>query len=345
MGKKRPRLADVARLAGVSEATVSVVINNRVGDSARVSTSTQERVWKAVRDLGYVANPLARSLAGGRNHIIAVFTFEQIFPLSHGNFFYPFLIGIEEEASRQGYDLLLITRTDANGRHRIYENGINRLRIADGAILLGYGDRQEVYRLLEESFPFVFVGRRESPHDDISYSAGDYIGAVIEAVHHVIEYGHRHIAYVRTNRTDESTSDRATGFAKARCFFDFVPAYWQGDHEQFTLGVLQALLDEGVTAFMVEDDTFGEQLLAHADTLHLHVPTAFSMAVMGDPLNEFSADHTWTHWKVPRLEMGRQALRLLAQILDETEEVLDLPLRVTIPCTFSLGDTLGRAPD
>ncbi len=344
MGKKRPRLADVARLAGVSEATASVVINSRVGESARVSPATQERVWAAVHKLGYVANPLARNLAGGRNHIIAVFTFESVFPLSHGNFFYPFLIGIEEEAARQGYDLLLITRTDSKGHHRIHENGVNRLQLADGAILLGYGDRQEVYALLEEQFPFVFVGRRESPRDDISYSAGDYIGATVEVVRHLFGYGHRHIAYVQTNRTDESSSDRAEGFAMAHREFGFTAVWWRGEHVEFSEGVVLSLLNQGVTAFVLEDDSFGKQLQDHARTLNRLIPEDFSMAVLGDPLIEFSPEHTWTHYKVPRLEMGRKAVMLLMRILNEPRESLPLPLRVTIPCLFYAGDTVAHPP-
>ena len=64
--KKRARLSDVAKRAGVSESTASVVLNNRVGVSIRVSEATQEKIWQAARVLGYVANPMAQSLAGGR---------------------------------------------------------------------------------------------------------------------------------------------------------------------------------------------------------------------------------------------------------------------------------------
>ena len=162
---KRPRIKDVARVAGVSEGTVSVVLNDRVGENVRVSEKTQQKIWDAVSELGYVANPVAQNLAGGQNHIIAVFTFEAIFPIDVSSFYYPFLIGIELEADRQGYDLLLITgSTDSvSGKRRIYENNVNRLSRADGAILLGHGDKQEVYRLLDEDFPFVYVGRRASP--------------------------------------------------------------------------------------------------------------------------------------------------------------------------------------
>ena len=73
---KRPTIHDVARLAGVSEGAVSAVLNNRVGQNIRVSEATQQRIVVAVRQLGYIANPAARSLVQGRTNIIAVFTFE-----------------------------------------------------------------------------------------------------------------------------------------------------------------------------------------------------------------------------------------------------------------------------
>ncbi len=81
MNRKRPNLEDVAKLAGVSPATVSAVINNRVGKHTRVSKATQKRIVEAVQTLGYIANPAARSLVGQKNRIISIFTYEPIFPL------------------------------------------------------------------------------------------------------------------------------------------------------------------------------------------------------------------------------------------------------------------------
>ena len=58
--KKRVRQTDVARLAGVSPATVSLVINNRSGGSVRISEETRQRVLDAVNQLSYVVDPAAR---------------------------------------------------------------------------------------------------------------------------------------------------------------------------------------------------------------------------------------------------------------------------------------------
>src|SRR5687768_10794545 len=173
---RRYKIADVAKYAGVSKSAVSAVLNNRVGEGIRVSEETQQKIRDAVQTLGYVPSLAARNLARGRNNLLGVFTFESIFPIDSRNFYYPFLMGIEEEAAQQGYDLLLATAAhDPESRGRIYRNGTNRLQLADGVVLLGHSsDKQEVYRLLEDGFPFVYVGRRESPHDNISYAAADY---------------------------------------------------------------------------------------------------------------------------------------------------------------------------
>ena len=131
--KRRVRQTDVARLAGVSPATVSLVINNRIGGNVRISAETQQRVLDAVDQLGYVVDPAARSLAGGHNSLLGVFTFESIFPLIHRDFYYRFLVGIEEEAENLGYDLLLFTSAgNVDGTRRVYSQGVNRLRRGPG---------------------------------------------------------------------------------------------------------------------------------------------------------------------------------------------------------------------
>jgi len=69
---KRPTQKDVGRLAGVSRATVSYVINNRAGGTVRISETTRRRVWDAVEELGYQPNVTARSLRTRRTQLMAV---------------------------------------------------------------------------------------------------------------------------------------------------------------------------------------------------------------------------------------------------------------------------------
>lgn len=343
---QRPKIKDVARIAGVSEGTVSVVLNNRVGENVRVSETTQQKVWDAVKQLGYIANPVAQRLAGGKNHIIAVFTFEAVFPMDATSFYYPFLIGIEQEADRQGYDLLLITGSSdpVSGKRRIYENNVNRLSRADGAILLGHGDSQEIYRLLDEDFPFVYVGRRESPHDNISYVGSDYTKATKEVVEYIFQHQHRKIAYIRTNRHDESSIDRELGIKQAyreqgvEFSKDLI---WSGHADQLKQQIIQEYRSSGVTAFIAEDDTIGRQILYLAETLGLKCPEDFSLAVLGNPLNPIMEVPNWTSFNIPRQQMGQEALQMLVSILQAPKsDELKLPIRKMLDCEFVAGMTV-----
>ena len=97
LGTKRLTQHDIAKLAGVSQATVSLVLNGS-GTGARIPQETRTRVQQVIRETGYVADPIARRMAKGFNRILGVFTYEPAFPIAHADFFTPFLFGIEEEA-------------------------------------------------------------------------------------------------------------------------------------------------------------------------------------------------------------------------------------------------------
>lgn len=343
----RPRIKDVARIAGVSEGTVSVVLNNRVGENVRVSETTQQKVWDAVRKLGYIANPVAQRLAGGHNHIIAVFTFESVFPMDASSFYYPFLIGIEQEADRQGYDLLLITGSSdpISGKRRIYEDNVNRLSRADGAILLGHGNSSEVYRLLDDDFPFVYVGRRESPQDNISYVGSDYTKATKEIVGYIFQHHHQKIVYVRTHRHDESSVDRELGIKQAYQEHGNVLSndlIWSGDAEHLNEQIIQDYLASGVTAFIAEDDMLGRRILQIGATLNLVCPDDFSLAVLGNPLNPIMEVPNWTSFNIPRQQMGQEALQMLVSILQAQKgHAIELPMRKILDCEFVPGMTVS----
>lgn len=344
----RPRIKDVARIAGVSEGTVSVVLNNRVGENVRVSEVTQQKVWDAVSKLGYIANPVAQRLAGGQNHIIAVFTFESVFPMDASSFYYPFLIGIEQEADRQGYDLLLITGSNdpISGKRRIYENNMNRLSRADGAILLGHGDSGEIQRLLDDDFPFVYVGRRESANDSISYVGSDYTNATKEVVEFIFQHQHEKIAYIRTNRCDESSTDRELGIKQAYTEHGIEQSddlIWSGHAEQLNQQIINEYLASGVTAFIAEDDTIARQILHISRQLNLKCPDDFSLAVLGNPLNPLIKVPNWTSFNIPRQQMGQQALQMLVSILQaQRDQPVELPLRTVLDCEFVSGTTVSH---
>lgn len=117
---KRLTQNDIAKLAGVSQATVSLVLNGAPAAIARIPAETRERVQAVIRQTGYVADPIARRMAKGLNRILGVFTYEPAFPSAQADFFTPFLLGIEEEAQQQAYDLLLLTSAGVGNNRKIF---------------------------------------------------------------------------------------------------------------------------------------------------------------------------------------------------------------------------------
>lgn len=344
MQTKRPRLTDVAQLAGVSSATVSLVINQRVTGNVRIPAETQQRVLDAAAQLGYVADPVAQSLAKGRNGLIGVFTFEAIFPVTQRDFYYPFLLGIEHAAETLGYDLLLYTSTSVgDGRRRIYRDGRNRLRLADGAILLGTeSSKEEIQALVEEAYPFVFIGRREVPGSEISYTAADYASATVELIDRLATAGHRRIAYIGAENVTESLLDRRRGYkqglaANALPLDARLICLCSGQKDERI--ALQTLLALGVTAAVVETGPIAYTLLHTCRECGIQIPADLSLGLLGDPFGDMDGTLNFSGFSIPREEMGAQAVYLLAEGLDA--KTSDQPRQIALHCTPVTGSTIA----
>ncbi|MEZ4833964.1 MAG: LacI family DNA-binding transcriptional regulator [Caldilineaceae bacterium] len=334
---------DVARLAGVSPATVSLVLNGRIGGNVRISEETRQRVLDAIQALGYVVNPVARSLAGGENRLLGVFTYEAIFPIQNQDFYYPFLIGIEEEAAALGYDLLLFTgRGEKDGRRTIFHDGVNRLAMADGAVLLGLEkDKHELIRLVQEGYPFVFVGRREVADVDLAYVAADYVEATATVLADIFDHGHRRVAYLGMPVDNESANDRLSGYHLAherRQYVVDARFVHRLKIDAITPAFVQQHLDLGVSAFVAEHDSAVEALISAGDALGKRIPHDFSLAMLGDPLSGRKELAEITAFTIPRRQMGVHAVRLLLDILTGKSETK----HVTLPCRFVAGSSVGR---
>jgi DNA-binding LacI/PurR family transcriptional regulator len=344
VSKRRPRQVDVARHAGVSPAIVSLVLNGKTDDKIRISAQTIERVRASMRELGYMPNPMARSLATGHNRILGVFTYEPIFPLHAESFYFPFLVGIEDEVETQDYDLLLFTRSRRDeDRRSVYRDGVNQLLMADGAILFGRDvSGEEVERLRTEGYPFVSIGRVEAD-GPVPYVAADYVGATFEVMEYLAGHGHRRIAYLGAPDRAVSYRDRERGFRMAHDELDLEPA---GDRVRFqdpeTLSGehLDALLAAGATAIVCENHRLAVALLRVARERGLRVPRDFSFALLGDHHGAIDALANATTFRIPLYEMGVRAVRMLAAALESAAP----PLPVTLPCDFVPGHTVATAP-
>jgi len=340
--KRRPRQVDVARHAGVSPAIVSLVLNGKTDDKIRISPQTIERVKTSMRELGYMPNPMARSLATGQNRILGVFTYEPVFPLHTESFYFPFLVGIEDEIEAQDYDLLLFTRSRRQeGRRSVYRDGVNQLLMADGAILFGRDvARDEVERLRREGYPFVSIGRIEAD-GPVAYVAADYVGATYEVMEYLVGRGHARVGYLGAPDRATSYRDRERGYRMAHEELDLdldEERMLFHDAETLRAEQLDRLLAIGATAIVCENHRLAVALLRLARERGLTVPAAFSLAVLGEHHRAPDALAHATTFRIPLYEMGVRAVRMLAAALDDPNAA---PERITLPCDFVAGHTVA----
>ncbi|TQJ30488.1 LacI family DNA-binding transcriptional regulator [Microbacterium sp. SLBN-146] len=176
---------EVARLAGVSTATVSRALSGR----GNVSDSARQRVEAAAKGLGYVVSASASSLASGRTRNIGV-----LVPFIDRWFFSTVLSGIASALMRRGFDITLYSLSaDRAERLEVFETFLRRQRV-DGviAISIELGD-EETARLAELGLPVIAIG---GPNPRLSTLTVDDVAVARLATEHLISLGHRAIAHI-----------------------------------------------------------------------------------------------------------------------------------------------------
>ena len=179
---------EVARLAGVSTATVSRALSGR----GHVSEPTRARVEAAATALGYVVSSSASSLASGRTRNIGV-----LVPFLDRWFFSTVLSGIATALMRRGFDITLYNLTaDREQRRQVFETFLRRQRV-DGVIAISIElGQDETDRLLELGRPVIAIG---GPNPRLTTLTVDDAAVARLATEHLLALGHREIAHIGAN--------------------------------------------------------------------------------------------------------------------------------------------------
>ncbi len=329
----------IAQLAGVSQATVSLVLNGRTGESVRIPDETRDRVLRVIEETNYVADPSARRLAGVDNRILGVFTYEPAFPTRSLDFYTPLLNGIEAGAEKLGSDLLLFTSAPVTaGRRRLFHER-NRLRLADGVLLLGVEmDPNELARLVIEGFRVVAVGRRDTPA--IPYVGIDYTAATTELVRRAVKLGHTRIFYLRIDSEGESVRDRFQGVLDGVTGTDVVLADRISDGASLEAD-WAAVTDFEPTLLVCESPDVAQALHDRAVEDGYDIPRDLSIIALGSSPRFSPDDVNFTRLNPPRTELGERAVHLLSRLLSEEDYPSAGELRTLLPCPIVDGATLS----
>lgn len=201
----RPRIQDVARLAGVAVGTVSRVINNH----PTVDAEIRARVLRTVDVLGYRPNGIARSLRTAQTRLIGCLVSDFSNPL-----YSAVLRSAETVLASEGY-ALLIASTDDDVERELALLDTFASRHIDGLIAVpSHEDEPRLLRALGEGgIPLVLMERAMPLPADVV--ATDHVGGTRAATAYLLSLGHRRIALITGTSTTRSGRDRLSGYREA----------------------------------------------------------------------------------------------------------------------------------
>jgi len=205
MRTRRATISDVAKLAGVSIATVSRVVNG----TAPVAEETVQRVQEAIATLGYTPHAAARKLAGHETRTLGV-----LLPEVAAEFFFPLVRGIAEEVRNAGYDLLIHVASSnqkASLSTPLGEHNTDGLLIFTGRL-----SDAEIAKLYLTGFPIVLLHRSPPAGLPIPYVMFENKRGARELIEHMITvHGKRRIAFLRGPEGNEDSEWREKGYREA----------------------------------------------------------------------------------------------------------------------------------
>ncbi|MGI3748659.1 MAG: LacI family DNA-binding transcriptional regulator [Janthinobacterium lividum] len=308
-------MEDVAKRARVSTSTVSHVLNG----TRKVSAKTVEAVQRAVQELGYIPNTLARSLARSRTHTIGV----AISALSN-HYFSETVHAIETECARHGIMMLFVDTHDDPAQELQVVQALHHRRV-DGILLAPSSDPQQaaLTYLRSNAIPSVLVDR-------MAVEGFDQVGvenrqSTAELVTHLIGHGHRRIGMIAGRRGLSTTEERIEGYRQALSEAD-VP--WdpqllidgESNSESARVATSALLrLDPPPTAILAANNLMTIGAMHALRDATIEVPG--QMALVGFD------DFDWADFFLPRLSviaqpvqaLGARAVQLLLQRIDAPE--------------------------
>ncbi|MGD2039390.1 MAG: LacI family DNA-binding transcriptional regulator [Anaerolineae bacterium] len=310
---KRVSIKDIAKAASVSHSTVS----RALGDSQLVSHDTKERIQRLAREMGYSPDAQARSLVMGRTQTVGVVVTTITDP-----FIAEIVQAIENTAQEHGYSVILASSNSEPEREIAAVEMLQSQRV--DAVLVTSSRIGALYHehLERLGVPIVLINSHHLQAGTYTYSVNfdNHHGAYL-AAQHLVDLGHRRIAYVAAATDHSDNEERAAGYrqalGEAGIVFDprlVVPGTGSAGGGERALPVLRALPDPPTAACCYNDMT-AIGLIKAAQQAGLTVPDDLAVVGFDDiPLARYVCP-TLTTIAQPMPDMGQFAMCMILDLV------------------------------
>ncbi|MBD3316325.1 MAG: LacI family DNA-binding transcriptional regulator [Chitinivibrionales bacterium] len=309
-------LKDIAQRAGVTSATVSMVINNK----PNISEKTRQKVLTIARELNYYPNAIARGLATRKSNAIGV-----IVPNLASSFVVRVLQGIKSTNRDIDYTVQLFDTIGQNETESQLFQRLARERRIDGAILIGTsGTDEELKVFKEESVPCVMVARKCEFLDSVyvNNTQGAY-----DATSYLMDKGHTSIACVLCRKANLPTDDRLAGYRNAlehRNISYREELVLETHDDGITDGVnafaeLRGNSHKPTAVFVPAGDMVAIGIIKEAKKANISIPEGLAIVGFDDIPAAEVVEPLLTTVRQPKLEMGDYAINMIIDKIEGRE--------------------------
>jgi len=328
-------IVEVAAEAGVSFGTVSRVIN----DDVHVKPETRKRVLETMQRLNFVANRQARSLAGGKTHIIGM-----LVPDLGTGYIGEIIHGIDAELSVAGYDLMLFTTHRAATKEAGYVASLAQDMVDGLLLVLPRNPGEYTGTLTRQKFPFVLIDHQGTGEHCPAVGATNWQGA-FNATDYLIKMGHRRIGFITGSLDLGAAQDRLDGYQTA-LRTNHIPVapelIYEGTFNQpdgYTGANRFLDLENPPTVIFASNDVMAMAAMDAVRQRGLKVPEDISILGFDDVPQACLVRPALTTVHQPLEQMGRVATQMLLEILKNPESQ---PKRIELPTELIIRDSTAR---
>ena len=328
-------LADVAKRAGVSTATVSMVLCNK----GRISQATREKVLRALDETGYVYNQTAANLRNRRSNQVGLLLHDITNP-----FYGEMTAGLSHEMERHDLLLFLANSEESSSRQQKFVDSLMRNNVC-GMVLCAARETPQAFfdGLKRRTIPAIMVVRPLNDPDFDFVGTDNFLGTQL-ATEHLLRMGHRHIAFIGGSARSGSRAQRLGGFTSKLLEYGVTPnPEWivtaqasQSDGARLALALLSR--HPQITAAICYQDIVALGVMQSLRKLGREPGSDFALVGFDDITEAGLVQPALTTVSVAAKEIGRKAGELLFSRIQGNDEP---PKRIILPPTLVVRESCG----
>ncbi len=317
MNKRHITIKDIAKAAGVSTATVSLVFNNK---DKSISQTTRDRVLKIGKDLNYIPNSMARSLVTRQTKTLGL-----VLPDIVNPFFPEIARGAEDRAWESGYSIIICNTDDDVDQENNYLHVLSK-KMVDGIILTHSANRNKEKSGLERCrIPIILIDRDYDSPNIMGKVLVDNTEASCKAVNYLIKKGYTKIAYIAGPLNTRTARDRLDGYKKALVENNLryeenlvmVGEYKTQWGSEAALSLLES--EQDFQAIFCGNDLIAIGAMKKLKEKNITIPDDIAVMGFDDIYISSLVDPELTTIKQPNYKMGFEAVRIMIDYLEGKE--------------------------